>query len=352
MKFIINEAVQLNPPIAMIILPAASKSCWHNVPPANTKTSSAATRITAVSSKLFIINLLKNNKFGKETKMDSSEKFSVTVNGEMIINSKGDITDNMQSTEESVEVDFTGSATTSNNSLLNVDTLSVIAVIVAVASFFITVCENANKEKKIVYKVKNINTHSSRSCTRFTFWNISKEILSGSDFSEENYIAIKPANENTTIETINIVAEYKKGYCNLEKTVSNSNECRFKFDKIGYRQGFTVDVIHTGNGKKDLVVSGSTPEYDVEKVSEYFTAWRVIIFIGKLIATFFAILLTAAMVIGIILYPIQAIPNNQFNILVYIMIILIAILFYTLSVLLVSSIYSYFVPKKELKWEI
>lgn len=86
--------------------------------------------------------------------MDSSEKFSVTVNGEMIINSKGDITDNMQSTEESVEVDFTGSATTSNNSLLNVDTLSVIAVIVAVASFFITVCENANKKRKSCIKSK------------------------------------------------------------------------------------------------------------------------------------------------------------------------------------------------------
>lgn len=281
--------------------------------------------------------------------MDSSEKFSVTINGEMIINSKGDITDNMQSTEESVEVYITGSATTSNNSLLNVDTLSQIAAIVTIITLLIVIWEKAGKEKRIVYTRKNINTHSNMSCTRFTFWNTSKEILSGSDFSEKNYIAINPANENTTIETINIVAEYKKGYCNLEKTVSNPNECRFKFDKIGYRQGFVVDVVHNGKGKKDLIVSGSTLEYDVENILYYITVCRIFIICVKFVAAIISSLFTILLAMAIENHIRQVILGTHLSIGFLIIGPLIMLLFAILSLLLIQGICEHMEPDCELR---
>lgn len=347
MKFIINEAVQLNPPIAMIILPAASKSCWHNVPPANTKTSSAATRITAVSSKLFIINLLKNNKFGKETKMDSSEKFSVTVNGEMIINSSGEAANNNSDTETIVGVNGADS-TDEKDAFSNINLLEQIANIVTIIALFIILWEKASGEKQIVYKARNINTHSNKSCTRFVFWNLSRETLCGDEFCDKNRITISAAKEKIKIKSVNIISQYKNGYCNLESPEISSDKCQLNFDKINYKQGFVVDVIHTGYGKKDLTVSGSSLEFDVEPIFSFPVMFGYIWFLIKL----FAVVITTcfAFLTSCVCYAYIAYTDSS-NFSGYILVFLCAILFILAATdfLLIKNVISFFSPSKILQ---
>lgn len=100
----------------------------------------------------------------------------------------------------------------------------------------------------ILYKGEEVNNIT---VTTLTFWNDGHEEINNTIYPDDKLPSIVPLNDDIKILNCEILEVYDNDFVDLSEPLETNN-WTFGFKRLGYQQGVTFRIVHTGKHNKDI----------------------------------------------------------------------------------------------------
>lgn len=181
--------------------------------------------------------------------------------------------------------------------------LNFLFLILAVGSIIISIILylRSRKEKILVYVTRSFNlihnsvvkvpglsikyegnTLDALTLTKIAFWNNGKGTINSNDIAPTDNLAIFP---NEDILILEAAITYKSRESNNFSVAKKGNSVAVNFDYIDFHQGVIIDVYHTGQTDKSLLIKGTVKgghEVGLGTIPKYYLLEKILQSLDKL----------------------------------------------------------------------